>query len=64
MPLPDNDVFEAQTAVDSPGPSCRIDSEITFNYKPSDNNSVGQRKRPSGSDAIFRIIKRRRSTLW
>lgn len=70
-PLSDDDEVFKLSEANSPGPSClkkeksrRIDSEITFNFKSSDHSASGKRKRLSEVDAIFRIIKRRRSTLW
>lgn len=69
---PDNE--EVSTSIDSQGLSLtlkkeisqKIDEDITFNFKtpPLDTSRTSKRKRKSTSDTPFRIIKRRRSTLW
>ncbi|XP_071121076.1 ubiquitin carboxyl-terminal hydrolase 44-like isoform X1 [Mytilus edulis] len=65
---------EVSTSIDSQGLSLtlkkeisqKIDEDITFNFKtpPLDTSRRSKRKRKSTSDTPFRIIKRRRSTLW
>ncbi|VDI24469.1 ubiquitin carboxyl-terminal hydrolase 44/49 [Mytilus galloprovincialis] len=65
---------EVSTSIDSQGLSLtlkkeisqKIDEDITFNFKtpPLETSRRSKRKRKSTSDTPFRIIKRRRSTLW
>lgn len=62
---------EITVSIDSSEPSCspkkeesqKVDEDITFNFKTPTLVSSRTLKR-SNSDTPFRIIKRRRSTMW